>query len=294
MVSLQRGTRSLRISAVAVPVFLLLFLAACGSGSTASSSSSSSGGGLPSSATITKIQSAGTIRIGVVDSPPWLIGDATTGTWTGPGNDVAAAVAKKLGVKIDYVTTTFGTFVAGLQANQFDMFVAPANATPARLAVVDMTNYSVDGTCYAVKQSNTTVNSLSDLNSPSVTFGFFQGIATTDQVKAKYPNAKSVTRQAVAGSPGDIQSVESGIATAAPFDSVFATVVQSQFPDLKIIPPVSTCLATPDLVIPTAVAYTKDAGFDQLVKQITQQITPQIQADYAKYSGSKYLGKIPG
>jgi polar amino acid transport system substrate-binding protein len=230
----------------------------------------------------------------VVDSPPWLIGDATTGKWTGPGNDVAAAVAKKLGVKIDYVTTTFGTFVAGLQANQFDMFVAPANATPARLAVVDMTPYSVDGTCYAVKQSNTTINALADLNSPNVTFGFFQGIATTDQVKAQYPMAKSVTRQAVAGSPGDIQSVESGLATAAPFDSVFATVVASQFPDLKVVPPVATCLATPDLVIPTAVAYSKDPGFDQVVKQITQQITPQIQADYAKYSSSQYLGQIPG
>lgn len=301
-----------RASRVLATVAAGVFLAGCGSSGTATpvpattppaasvapptavATSSTAASAQPTpGAIIAAIKSAGVIRIGVaLDSLPWLGYDSKNNLWFGAGNDVAVAVADALGVKIQYVQTTFGTFVAGLQANQFDMFVAPADATPERLAVVDMTNYSTAGYCYLVKASNTQINTLADLNSPNVTFAQFQGVATTQIVEQKYPLAKNIVRAQGSGEDADIISLQAGRANVAPFDSFYATFFQKKFPDLKVIP--SDCLTNPDLAIPTAVAYNKgDGGLQALVASTITAIQPQIDADMAKYSTDQYLSAVP-
>ncbi len=234
------------------------------------------------------------IRVGVAqDDLPWLGYDSKTKTWFGAGQDVAVALAEALGgVKIEYVQTTFGTFVAGLQANQFDIFVPSAGLTEKRLAVVNMTAYSNAGTCYLVKKSNTKINTLADLNSPDVTFAQFSGMATTDLVKAKYPLSKTIVRTQASGENADTLSIEAGRADAAPFDNPFATVFLEKFPDLKVLP--TDCLTNSDLSVPIGVGYNKgDDGFQALVGATIAKIQPQIDADIAKYSASQYLTAVP-
>lgn len=85
-----------------------------------------------------KIVDARVVRVGAVEAPPWYDKDPVTGKWTGLVPDVMAAIFGKIGVKVDYVETQWGTAVAGLQSNRFDLMGA-YNATPERALSIDFT-----------------------------------------------------------------------------------------------------------------------------------------------------------
>lgn len=78
------------------------------------------------------------IRVGAIEAPPWYHQDLLTNKWTGIVPDSVEAIFKGQGVKVEFVPTTWGTAVAGLQANQFDM-VGAFTKTPDRAKVVDFT-----------------------------------------------------------------------------------------------------------------------------------------------------------
>jgi len=83
------------------------------------------------------IRRAGTIRVGAALAAPYYTRDAS-GTWKGLIPDVMNIIAGYLGVKIEYVETTWGTAAAGLQTNKFDIMGA-FNVTPDRALAVDFT-----------------------------------------------------------------------------------------------------------------------------------------------------------
>ncbi|GAB4065273.1 transporter substrate-binding domain-containing protein [Ancylobacter sonchi] len=85
-----------------------------------------------------KILDAKLVRVGAVQAPPWYEKDLATGAWGGLVPDVMETIFSKIGVKIDYVETQWGTAVAGLQSNRFDLLGA-YNATPEREKAIDFT-----------------------------------------------------------------------------------------------------------------------------------------------------------
>jgi polar amino acid transport system substrate-binding protein len=90
------------------------------------------------------IRQAGTIRVGASLAAPYYTRDAN-GTWSGLIPDIMDIIADYLGVKIEYVETTWGTAAAGLQTNKFDIMGA-FNVTPDRALAVDFTRSIGDTT----------------------------------------------------------------------------------------------------------------------------------------------------
>ena len=102
--------------------------------------------------------------------------------------DLTDRIAKSLGVKVQLNTAASDVIIAGLQANQYDLAMAPLFATPRRMEVVNFVNWTSAGQCYVVLKDNGALNSLSDLDNPTITIGDLDRHCGSEQaVKAKYP-----------------------------------------------------------------------------------------------------------
>jgi polar amino acid transport system substrate-binding protein len=90
------------------------------------------------------IRRSGVIRVGASLAAPYYTRDAR-GTWSGLIPDIMTIIAGYLGVRVEYVETTWGTAAAGLQTNRFDIMGA-FNVTPDRALAVDFTRSLGDTT----------------------------------------------------------------------------------------------------------------------------------------------------
>ncbi|RDU95296.1 transporter substrate-binding domain-containing protein [Trinickia dinghuensis] len=85
-----------------------------------------------------QVKARGTLRIGCEGTfPPFDSKDTKTGELVGYDVDIAKAIAAKLGVKPEFVTTEWSGIIAGLQAGKFDVIVNQVGATDARKQVLD-------------------------------------------------------------------------------------------------------------------------------------------------------------
>jgi ABC-type amino acid transport substrate-binding protein len=84
-----------------------------------------------------QVKQRGTLRIGLEGTFPPFNSKAPSGELVGYDVDIAKAVAAKLGVKPEFVTTEWSGIIAGLQANKFDVIVNQVGITDARKQVLD-------------------------------------------------------------------------------------------------------------------------------------------------------------
>jgi len=78
------------------------------------------------------ILSRGTIRVGTTfDTPVFSMKDSA-GTPSGFDMDALASLAKALGVKVEYVKISFGSMLADLAADKFDIVMSGVARTPER------------------------------------------------------------------------------------------------------------------------------------------------------------------
>ena len=242
---------------------------------------------LPASALITKIQAAGVLNVGYAVALPWLFLDPGTNKYVGANAAIAEALAQRLGVKVVAVPTAFSALVAGIQTGKIDLASSPMSITPERLKAIDMVPFTLDGLCYAILKTNTTINSLADLNNANVTLGNFQGSSGLSETQTKYPLAKQYVRAPQPGELGSFVDVESGKADAGVFDSVNVLIVQAKYPDLRVLP--TDCLANPDIPAPIGVGIPQgDAGFKELVTSTITGMSSQINDLIAQYGDPKY------
>ncbi|MER8537624.1 ABC transporter substrate-binding protein [Mesorhizobium sp. M1005] len=245
------------------------------------------------SPTIDKIRELGELRAGIAISAPWLLQDPKSGEYVGVSIEIGKQIAKAVGVPLKIVPSNWDVFIAGLQAGQFDIALAPAYATPKRLAVVDFVNYTSAGVCYAVLKSNAKINGLSDLDSSEVTIGTLAGTGAEQGIKAAHPNAKL---DSVVGGPGVIMRIPdllAGRVDVANFDSPMAIVVAHDFPQLKIIPGgPETCIKQPDVSFDTGVSLRKgDPEYNKLIEAVVKSMKDSGEIDtlIKKYSAVEYM-----
>lgn len=87
-----------------------------------------------------RIQRTGVVRAGWAAWWPWMFVDEKTKKLSGIGPEVIEELAKALGnVKIEWVADSWGTLVAGLQANKFDI-TYPLGVTLPRALACDFTD----------------------------------------------------------------------------------------------------------------------------------------------------------
>jgi polar amino acid transport system substrate-binding protein len=242
------------------------------------------------SPTVDKIKAAGKLRAGVAIAWPWLGQDPSSGKYIGATADLGERIAKELGVQLEYVPAGWDVIVAGLQAQQYELALAPLFASPKRMAVIDFANYSEGGTCYMVLKDSK-VQKLDDLNSPDVVTGTFTGTGTEQEFVKKYPNAKI---ESVVQPPGGgtrvLEVINKRIDTAA-FDSPLALALEAKYPQIRTVPEARECIEHPDIPIPIGVGFRKDdAAFGKFVSEVTAMMKPEMQETIAKYSALEFLG----
>ncbi|MBT9288094.1 transporter substrate-binding domain-containing protein [Prosthecodimorpha staleyi] len=137
-----------------------------------------------------QIKARGELRIGTPPGEPWFFKDQRSGEWKGIGWGAGLALARELGVKAVAVETTWGTAIAGLQANQFDILFA-MDATPQRALAID---FPVQPMFYyalgVLARDGLAAKTWADLDKPEVRIGVVLGTSPDRELTRRLPNAK--------------------------------------------------------------------------------------------------------
>jgi ABC-type amino acid transport substrate-binding protein len=244
------------------------------------------------SKTIDKIREQKELRAGVAVSPPFLAQDPNTGKWFGPAQEIGERAASLLNVELKLIPTVWSVIIAGLQGNRFEVALAPLFATEKRKQVVDFVTYVNPGTCYLVMKDNPKpINTLEDMNKPSVIIGTWTGGGTEQNVLAKYPKAGNNSIPMPVSGVHRIEDLLTRRIDVVPFDSALARVFAQEYPQFKILPGgTETCMKNPDVPAPLGLAFNYgDAAFKKFWQDIVTDMKDQIAASTDKYGSVEYL-----
>ena len=197
-------------------------------GCAASTSSSSSSTKADASTLLGQIKNAGKIRIGTEGTySPFTFHDST-GKLTGFDIDIAEAIAKKLGVKTEYVETKWDGIFAGLDAKRFDIIVNEVGISAERQAKYDFSDpYILSKPVLIVQKDNTTITKFEDLKDKKSAQSLTSNLA---KIATKY-GAKLVQ---VDGFNQSIDLLTSKRADATVNDSLSFLDLKKQKPDVDV------------------------------------------------------------
>ena len=146
------------------------------------------------------IASRGTIRIGTTgDYIPmsWL--NPATGEYEGIDAELSKIIADSLGVKIEYVPTTWPTLAADTLAGKFDIALCGISRNFARERVMAMSDAYGEGlfgkTILCRKTDAKKFKTVADLNKPDVRIMINPGGTNEKFARANLPNAKLIVHE---------------------------------------------------------------------------------------------------
>ena len=152
-----------------------------------------------------EIKSSGELLVGSTgDYKPMSYLNKSTGKYEGFDAEMAASLAKKLGVKLVYVPTTWKTLQADTLAGKFDVAMCGITVTDARKQVMAMSDpYLTFGkTVLVTKTKADQFKSLDDVNQPSVRVMYNPGGTNEKFAKESTPKAQLITHEHNAEIPG--------------------------------------------------------------------------------------------
>ncbi|HZZ06886.1 cystine ABC transporter substrate-binding protein [Paraburkholderia sp.] len=153
-----------------------------------------------------QVKQRGTLRIGLEGTFPPFNSKAPSGELVGYDVDIAKAVAAKLGVKPEFVTTEWSGIIAGLQAGKFDVIVNQVGITDARKQVLDFSPAYTYSAAQLIQRKDDTrqFKSLDDLKGKKLGVGL--GTNYMDMAKSvpgidvkTYPGAPEYLRDLASG-----------------------------------------------------------------------------------------------
>src|SRR6266851_4534739 len=145
-------------------VVLCLLLAACGN-STTTGSSPTPNPATPTVAPPNDLITPGVLTVGSDTTyPPQEYIDTTTNKAAGFDVDLITAVAQRMGLKANVVTTKFDTIIDDLSNKRFDVVISAVTINPDRQKKADFVPYFNAGESLLVQAGNPkTITSLADL-----------------------------------------------------------------------------------------------------------------------------------
>jgi polar amino acid transport system substrate-binding protein len=156
-----------------------IVVGACG-GSTASPSASAAAGsgcekaiaaGEPTTTLLGKICAAGVIRIATDPAyPPYSELDAS-GEYVGFDSDSARETAKRLGVKVEWVTPDWAAITAGNWGGRWDISIGSMTQTEERAKVVDFLDPYFYEAGYLIVPTDSAITSIADLAGKTICAG---------------------------------------------------------------------------------------------------------------------------
>ena len=110
-----------------------------------------------------KILAAGVLRVGTtMDTPVFSMRDPATGQLQGFDMDALATLGPALGVKIEYVKMTFGSMLADLAADKFDVAMSGMGRTLERARIATFSKpYMTYGKLLMIRSADRTDSSCS-------------------------------------------------------------------------------------------------------------------------------------
>lgn len=113
---------------------------------------------------LASIKSAGVFKIGTEGTYPPFTYHEASGPLTGFDVDIGREIAKRLGVKAEFVESKWDGLIAGLDAKRYDVVINEVSITPERKARYDFSDpYIVSKAVLIVSNKNTTITSFADL-----------------------------------------------------------------------------------------------------------------------------------
>ncbi|HBC95819.1 MAG TPA: amino acid ABC transporter substrate-binding protein [Clostridium sp.] len=163
-----------------------VLLAGCGG------SGNTSQNGQGSQDTLEKVKKSGVLKVGLEDSfPPMEFRDSQN-KLQGFDIDMANAIAKKMGVKAQFISTEFNGIVLALKSGKFDTIISGMSITDDRKKQIDFSKPYVENYQIIVtKSGNSSVKSSKDLDGKRVGVGLG---TTSEQVVKKFKNIKEVKK----------------------------------------------------------------------------------------------------
>ena len=142
-----------RFTLAALVTALAVLLTACG------------GGGSQESSDLARVKEAGVLKVGTEGTyAPFSYHDPKTNTLVGYDVEVVAAVAKKLGVKVEYVETPWDAIFAGLTSQRFDVVANQVTRNPEREGLYGLSDtYTVSEGVVATRADDSSITSLADI-----------------------------------------------------------------------------------------------------------------------------------
>ena len=142
-----------RFTLAALVAAIAVLLTACG------------GGGSDSASDLARVKEAGVLKVGTEGTySPFSYHDPKTNTLVGYDVEVVAAVAKKLGVKVEYVETPWDAIFAGLTSKRFDVIANQVTRNPEREGLYGLSDtYTVSEGVIATRADDSSITSLADL-----------------------------------------------------------------------------------------------------------------------------------
>ena len=155
----KRGRRSsLAMLLLGSMIVLSLLLAACGSSSPTTSPTGSNPTSNPATSTATSptdLITPGVLTVGSDTTyPPQEYIDSSTNQPVGFDVDLITAIAQRMGLKANIVTTKFDTIIDDLAAKRFDVIISAISITPDRQKQADFVPYLNAGESLLVQKGN--------------------------------------------------------------------------------------------------------------------------------------------
>ncbi|CAD6533856.1 amino acid ABC transporter substrate-binding protein [Paraburkholderia sabiae] len=230
---------------------------------------------------LAKIKSAGAFKIGTEGTyAPFTFHDASN-QLTGFDVEIGRAIAKKLGVKAEFVEGKWDGLIAGLDANRYDAVINEVAVTDARKQKYDFSEpYIVSHAALIVRSDNSTIKGFDDLKGK-------KSANTLTSNFGKIAAAHGAEVVPVQGFNESIDLLTSGRVDATVNDSLSFLDFKKHKPDAKVkIAAIDTSSDSSDH---SAVLIRK--GNPELQAAINKALA-ELKADgtYAKIS-EKYFGK---
>ena len=184
---------------------------------------------------LSEILSGGVLKVGTTgDWNPMTMKDPANNSYTGYDIDVMTALAKDLGVKVEFVPTDWKTLVSGVTSGKYHM-TGSASISPSRAKAAGYSNsyFSLATVPLTLKKNSNKYADWSDLNKASVTVAATLGTTQEKQVKQFFPNAKYKIVEAPAR---DFQEVLAGRADAHITSNVEAYKLVAKYPQMMVVP----------------------------------------------------------
>lgn len=224
----MRMTRLSKVTSVSLAVVATVALAGC-TPTNNSNSNSNSGQNSGSSSALAAIQQRGTLRVAdCLSFAPFGFKNAD-GNPEGYDIDIANAMAKELGVKLEVTDTTSANRIPNLQTGKVDVVICNFTRTGERAKQIEFTDpYVVASEALLVKKDSR-IQTLNDL--AGKTLAAVKGSTDVDIVKSKNVNVKT---QNFDTSQAAILAVKQGQADAMIEDTNFLAYQAKIDPSLAV------------------------------------------------------------